>query len=163
MHVSSSCVSIIFDPSRTQSNKMRASSILAILATVSAERFNRFFLIVFENTDLTQAMNQEYLKNLASQGRSYVNSHGVTHPSQPNCTHRSNLRYRHGRRLRLRNAHRRQHQYRTFFDCWFVGGQGTYMEGVRGELPGRKRDMLDRRGNQRFILRTQTQPIHVLR
>ena len=44
----------------------------------------RFFVIVFENTDFNVTFADPYFKQLAEQGQLFTNYHGVIHPSQPN-------------------------------------------------------------------------------
>ena len=47
--------------------------------------FDRFFVIVLENTYFKDAMNDFYMgKNLTQQGRLLTNYEAIMHPSQPN-------------------------------------------------------------------------------
>ncbi|KAJ3321661.1 hypothetical protein HDV06_003954 [Boothiomyces sp. JEL0866] len=63
---------------------------VALLATQTlassapTPRFKRFFQIIMENTDLSVALEQPYMKSILPLGRLYNNMHGITHPSQPN-------------------------------------------------------------------------------
>lgn len=42
------------------------------------------FLIILENNNFVDVVKQPFFKSLAKQGTLLINSHGVTHPSQPN-------------------------------------------------------------------------------
>ncbi|KAI8901618.1 phosphoesterase family-domain-containing protein [Globomyces pollinis-pini] len=50
----------------------------------SDKPFDRFFVITLENTDYEDVLADPYFKSLVPRGRLLTNSHGVTHPSQPN-------------------------------------------------------------------------------
>ncbi|KAJ3273849.1 hypothetical protein HDV01_003827 [Terramyces sp. JEL0728] len=56
----------------------------ALTTATPAPRFKRFFQVIMENTDLSVALEQPYMKSLLPLGRLYTNMHGITHPSQPN-------------------------------------------------------------------------------
>ncbi|KAF9975710.1 hypothetical protein BGZ73_000561 [Actinomortierella ambigua] len=51
---------------------------------VPGTSFNRFFVVVLENTDYTVAASNKYLQSLAKKGTLLTNFHARTHPSQPN-------------------------------------------------------------------------------
>jgi acid phosphatase len=44
----------------------------------------RVFMVIFETTDAHRALSQPFFRELAARGASLADSHGLTHPSQPN-------------------------------------------------------------------------------
>jgi len=65
-----------------------ATVFLAIISTATAivpgTFFDRFFMIIFENTNFDAAQQNAYLKSLTSRNNSVFLSHysGIAHPSQ---------------------------------------------------------------------------------
>ena len=52
--------------------------------SATAKSFDNMFVIVLENQNYEDVMNQAYFRYLSSRGRLLSNSHGLTHPSEPN-------------------------------------------------------------------------------
>ncbi|KAI8892185.1 phosphoesterase family-domain-containing protein [Globomyces pollinis-pini] len=64
---------------------MLFSLLLSVVSSAPTSTFDRFFVIVFENTNYDVAIKDNYFgKVLPSKGRLLTNYHGRTHPSQPN-------------------------------------------------------------------------------
>lgn len=60
------------------------SGILSPTANSTEPRFSRYFVIVLENTDWSQAMAEDFFSKISTKGRLYTQFHATTHPSQPN-------------------------------------------------------------------------------
>lgn len=50
----------------------------------TSTQFQKVLIIVFENTDFSNALKQPYLNSLTKEGALLTNYHGLTHPSQGN-------------------------------------------------------------------------------
>ncbi len=61
-----------------------ASGCACTVAPVAARWFERVLLIVLENQDYKDAISNRYLRELAKQGASFTNFHGLFHPSYSN-------------------------------------------------------------------------------
>ncbi|MCO5144346.1 MAG: alkaline phosphatase family protein, partial [Oligoflexia bacterium] len=61
-------------------------SLLSVTAFANnkGKNFDRVFFIIFENTDLKDAMDQPFFKKLANEGVNFTQLLAITHPSQPN-------------------------------------------------------------------------------
>jgi len=50
----------------------------------SGKYFDRVIIVVFENTNYSEAMKESFFTKLANEGANFTNFNSLTHPSQPN-------------------------------------------------------------------------------
>lgn len=62
----------------------QGGSLAAVGAPSPVPKVERVFMVILENTDAEHSIQQPFMKALAQQGAYLANSHGITHPSQPN-------------------------------------------------------------------------------
>ena len=58
--------------------------LLSPCLNAATPHFRKVMIVVFENTSYSRAMSLPFFSDLAKHGALLTNSHGVTHPSQPN-------------------------------------------------------------------------------
>lgn len=69
---------------RNVSAALSLTSFVLTPARAAVPALDRVLVVVMENKSFTQVATQPYATTLRSQGATFVNSFGVTHPSQPN-------------------------------------------------------------------------------